>query len=79
MTQPETRKVKVVSTAEYQRKWRARHGARTGKPGRPEKPPPPCGTVPAYRRHVRRGEPVDEACRAAWADYFRQRRNSERS
>ncbi|WP_405589803.1 WhiB family transcriptional regulator [Streptomyces sp. NBC_01092] len=32
-------------------------------------PPPtllaPCGTRAAYQRHLRRGEPVDEACRAA--------------
>ncbi|WP_141689476.1 WhiB family transcriptional regulator [Streptomyces sp. DI166] len=25
----------------------------------------PCGTRAAYQRHLRRGEPVDEACRAA--------------
>jgi hypothetical protein len=25
----------------------------------------PCGTRSAYQRHVRRGEPVDDACRAA--------------
>ncbi len=25
----------------------------------------PCGTYVAYRRHLRRGEPVDEACRLA--------------
>lgn len=25
----------------------------------------PCGTVTAYKRHKRRGEPVDEACRVA--------------
>ncbi|WP_328495271.1 WhiB family transcriptional regulator [Streptomyces sp. NBC_00414] len=42
----------------------------------PEQPPParaprlrsepaPCGTRSAYQRHVRRGEPVDDACRAA--------------
>ncbi|MBT1097813.1 WhiB family transcriptional regulator [Streptomyces sp. Tu102] len=27
--------------------------------------PAPCGTRAAYQRHLRRGEPVDEACRAA--------------
>ena len=26
---------------------------------------PPCGTYPAYTRHLRRGEPTDEACRQA--------------
>jgi hypothetical protein len=25
----------------------------------------PCGTTAAYRRHARRGEPIDEACRQA--------------
>lgn len=25
----------------------------------------PCGTTAAYRRHERKGEPVDDACRAA--------------
>lgn len=25
----------------------------------------PCGTAAAYRRHIRRGEPVDEACAQA--------------
>jgi hypothetical protein len=36
-----------------------------------------CGTRSAYQRHVKRGEPVDEACRAAnrraWADYRRRK------
>jgi WhiB family redox-sensing transcriptional regulator len=30
------------------------------------KPPPPCGTNAAAYRHKRRGEPLDEACRAAY-------------
>ena len=25
----------------------------------------PCGTVTAYRRHLRRGEPIDDVCQAA--------------
>lgn len=25
----------------------------------------PCGTRPAYQRHVRKGEPIDDACRIA--------------
>lgn len=29
------------------------------------KPLAPCGTPSAYTRHVRRGEPIDDACRAA--------------
>lgn len=28
------------------------------------KPVPPCGTPEAYYRHIRHGEPRDEACRA---------------
>ena len=32
----------------------------------------PCGTLAAYRRHLRRGDPVDESCRQAvvrdWQD-----------
>jgi hypothetical protein len=31
-----------------------------------------CGTVSAYKRHRRRGEPVDEACRAAWNEWQRE-------
>lgn len=27
----------------------------------------PCGTPAAYKRHVRKGEPTDAACKAAWA------------
>jgi hypothetical protein len=30
-----------------------------------------CGTRTAYRRHIRREEPVDEACRKAWNAYKR--------
>ncbi|UGS27590.1 hypothetical protein K8F61_05215 [Microbacterium resistens] len=33
----------------------------------------PCGTRTAYKRHQRRGEPVDEACRAANAEYQRSK------
>lgn len=31
------------------------------------RPPAPCGTDAAYRRHLRNKEPVDDACRAAHA------------
>lgn len=34
--------------------------------GGPPRPLAPCGTVAAYRRHQRRGEPVDAACRDAY-------------
>jgi hypothetical protein len=58
-----------MSTAEYQRKWRASKGARTGVPGRP--PTQPCGTVAAYKRHRRNDETPCDACRSAWAAYQR--------
>lgn len=29
------------------------------------RPPAPCGTFTAYKRHRRKGEPVDEMCQAA--------------
>lgn len=29
------------------------------------RPPAPCGTFSAYKRHKRKGEPVDEMCQAA--------------
>ena len=34
----------------------------------------PCGTVAAYARHVRRGEPIDDACRDAARVYKQIRR-----
>ena len=65
-----------MSTAEYQRAWRAKHGAATGRPGRP---PAPCGTAAAYKRHIRLGEAVDAACRAAYnaeqREFARRRRS----
>jgi WhiB family redox-sensing transcriptional regulator len=39
-----------------------RRRERRGK-GRPD--PMPCGTLAAYRRHLRHGEPIDRACREA--------------
>ena len=53
-----------MSTAKYQRRWRAGKGARTGEPGRPTTAP--CGTAAAYKRHKRHGEPIDDACRDAY-------------
>lgn len=52
-----------MSTADYQRAWRAKQGARTGHPGRPITKP--CGTPAAYKRHIRNGEKPCDACRAA--------------
>jgi hypothetical protein len=34
------------------------------RPG-PSKPAPECGSVAAYQRHRRYGEPIDDACRTA--------------
>lgn len=59
-----------MSSAEYQRQWRASKGARTGAPGRPITAA--CGTASAYKRHKRKGEPVDTACREAWNAYQRE-------
>lgn len=42
----------------------------------------PCGTTAAHRRHLRRGEPIDEACREAdlmdWRVRQAQRRTNDR-
>ena len=32
--------------------------------------PPPCGTYAAYQRHVKRREPIDQACREANRRYM---------
>lgn len=53
------------SNTERQRAWRERQGQRVGGPRGPE-PSAPCGTVSAYKRHKRNGEPVDQACREAY-------------
>lgn len=37
------------------------------------RPPSPCGTNAAYRRHQSRGERVDEACAKARSDYNAER------
>lgn len=59
-----------MSSAEYQRRWRASKGARTGQPGRPATQP--CGTVAAYKRHLRNGETPCEPCREANAAHHRE-------
>lgn len=56
------------SDAERARAYRQRNGAGTTRGPAPVRP---CGTLAAYRRHVRHGEPVDEACAAVWAEYQR--------
>lgn len=61
-----------MSNADRQRRYRERKGARVGDHPGPV-PSAPCGTVSAYKRHLRRHEPTDAACRAAWAEYQRNR------
>ena len=39
--------------------------------GGPARVPKPCGTYAAYMRHVRKGEPVDAACRLAYNTHQR--------
>lgn len=63
-----------MSTAEAQRIWRARHGARTGVRGRVASAP--CGTLAAHKRHVRHGEAPCELCRLAARADRGFRRNS---
>ena len=41
------------------------------------RPESPCGTHAAYKRHKRRKEPVDEACREAAAEHVRAQRARE--
>jgi len=60
-----------VSNAARQRAYRARNGARTGEHG--PKATAPCGTVSAYKRHLRHGEATCAPCAAAWATYQRER------
>lgn len=56
--------------AERQRAYRLRQGAKN-TPG-PE-PSAACGTVSAYKRHLRKHEPIDTPCREAWNAYHRAR------
>jgi hypothetical protein len=57
-----------MSTAAYQRQWRANHKSEN-PPGRPVTDP--HGTVAAYKRHLRHGETPCASCRAAWNDWQR--------
>lgn len=36
-----------------------------------------CGTPAGHQQHAKRGEHQCEACRKAWAEYHRARRNGE--
>lgn len=65
-----------MGDAKRQREYRRRKGARVGDHPGPAASAP-CGTVSAYKRHKRHGEPVDDACReaynAAQRGYYRKR------
>ena len=63
-----------MSSAEYQRAYRARKALEAGRqPGQVGRPvSAPCGTVAAYKRHQRRGEQPCQSCRAANAAYHRE-------
>lgn len=50
---------------------------RTGAPGRPITAR--CGTVSAYKRHVRKSESVDDACREAYNEDQRRRYQARRA
>jgi hypothetical protein len=67
LREQEEREADRMSTAEYQRAWRARKAAEAGRePGKVGRPATqPCGTTAAYRRHLRNGEVPCDACRAA--------------
>jgi hypothetical protein len=68
---PVTDRERKADRAAYMREWRAARGARSGQRG--PAPTAECGTVSAYKRHQRHGEPTCGACRAAWAEYHRNR------
>jgi len=65
-------------SADRQRRYRQRNGARVGQSPGPV-PSAPCGTVSAWKRHQRNGEPVCAACRAVWAEYQRERYRARKS
>jgi len=50
----------------------ARRAAVPPKPRKQPRPLAPCGTLSARCRHIRRGEPIDQACRDAHAERMRQ-------
>lgn len=55
----------------YKRVWQ-RNKRRTS--GVQEVEIAPCGTVAAYRRHLRNSEEADEACKEAWRQNARDTR-----
>lgn len=69
-----------MTDAERARRYRASKGAKTGQHGPP--PTAPCGSLSAYRRHLRHKETPCDACKAAnaqaQADYQRKRHAAQK-
>lgn len=63
----------------YQLTKKARAAAAEKRRRTGGKPPSPCGTPGAYDRHVRWGEPIDEACREAHAAKSRAQKAKTRA
>jgi hypothetical protein len=63
------------TTAQYH----AKRDPNTPPPGRHPRPIPPCGTIAAYSRHRRRGEPPCDPCRKANSETsLRNRRRAQK-
>jgi hypothetical protein len=63
-----------VSQDERRLRLRIRVADGEAEPRRGHRPLADCGTESAYDRHVRRGEPIDDACRAAHTRASAERR-----
>lgn len=50
---------------ERERRALLRRNGAAPKPRGPGRPAAPCGTRKAWERHIRNGEPIDDACAAA--------------
>ncbi|MFJ2719421.1 WhiB family transcriptional regulator [Streptomyces sp. NPDC087437] len=67
----------VAANREYTQSLRQRKAQ--GEPVVSQPPPAPCPSVAAYRRHLKKGEPVDEGCRAAYAKDRATRNTTQRN
>ncbi len=57
----------------------AKPGTRKARPPAGKRELRPCGTWAAYRRHLRRCEPVDDACRKAAVAYVMTQRAARKA